>query len=80
MDDFVVRENIKRFEAQLQYVADRGQRAVIERLLKAERQRLRELAELKSPAAPAQVDGVLQPLFMHLSSADQSTPPVCDKT
>ncbi|WP_158582003.1 hypothetical protein [Sphingomonas edaphi] len=57
MDDFVVRENIKRFEAQLQCVADRRQRAVIEKLLKAERERLLELAESKSSAALAQTGG-----------------------
>lgn len=43
MEQFVARENIKRFRAQLASCADEQQRQTLKRLLGAEEQRLREL-------------------------------------
>lgn len=50
MQDFIARENIRRFEAQLAECTDEEQKAVLARLL--ERERLR-LQELKRTAAAA---------------------------
>lgn len=47
MSEFVARQNIRRFEAQLQGDCDSTTRATIEGLLEAERRRLEEL--LKQP-------------------------------
>ena len=43
MDEFIARENIRRFEAQLKTAVDDGQRSALENLLKEERQRLMEI-------------------------------------
>ena len=43
MKEFVARENIKRFEAQLAACADPQQRETLSRLLEAERQQLRNV-------------------------------------
>lgn len=42
MQEFIARENIRRFEAQLSACTDPGQRKILSRLLEAERQRLSE--------------------------------------
>lgn len=42
MQEFVARENIRRFEAQLETCTDPEQRKTLSRLLDAERQRLDE--------------------------------------
>jgi rubrerythrin len=47
MEEFLARENIRRFEAQLESATDEGQRAQISALLKAERQHLREIRRTK---------------------------------
>lgn len=43
MDDYIARENIKRFRAQLQASTDVNQKDVIRELLKAEEAKLDEL-------------------------------------
>lgn len=48
MDEFIARENIKRFKAQLVSSADEDQREEIEALLTAERRRLHELRKAKN--------------------------------
>lgn len=43
MEEFVARENIRRFEAKLSVCADEMQRATLAKLLKEERRRLKEI-------------------------------------
>lgn len=53
MEEFIARENIRRFEARLESATDQGQRAEIQALLDAERRRLREIREAKiTPQQP----------------------------
>lgn len=47
MEEFVARENIKRFEAQLANCTDPEQRDILSRLLEEARHRLSEAAESK---------------------------------
>ena len=49
MEEFIARENIKRFEAQFESSTDESQRAEINALLEAERRRLREIRQAKVP-------------------------------
>lgn len=49
MDDFIARENIRRFEAQLQSSADEMQKREIRRLLNAERRHLQQIEQSQSP-------------------------------
>lgn len=48
MGEFIARENIRRFKAQLQSSIDDAQRAEIEVLLEEERRRLREIRQGKA--------------------------------
>ena len=49
MQEFIARENIRRFEAQLAACSDQAQRETLSRLLAAERQHLAEaLAEKRA--------------------------------
>ena len=48
MQEFIARENIKRFEAQLADCTDEEQRQVILRLLEDEQRRLAEILERQS--------------------------------
>ena len=43
MEEFVARENIRRFEAQLSVCADENQKAILTKLLEQERQRLQDI-------------------------------------
>lgn len=47
MQEFIARENIRRFEAQLAACSDTEQKKVLSRLLEAERQHLAEALEGK---------------------------------
>jgi len=52
VQEFIARENIRRFEAQLDACADPEQRKILSRLLEAERQHLSEaLADKQSGSA-----------------------------
>ena len=51
VEEFIARENIRRFEAQLATCADEKQRALLQKLLKAERERL-EAAKAAKAARP----------------------------
>lgn len=48
MEEFLARENIRRFEAQLKAGCEPEQRAILEKLLGEERQKLRHAQELHS--------------------------------
>lgn len=50
MEEFIARENIKCFEAQLLSTTDEVQRARIEALLASERRHLRDIREAKASA------------------------------
>lgn len=50
MDEFIARENIKRFAAQLRSSPDEGQKDVLRRLLQIEEQKLQEVRASKRPA------------------------------
>lgn len=52
MEEFIARENIRRFEVQLAACTDPGQRETLSRLLEAERQHLDSLAEKRARPAP----------------------------
>ena len=52
MEDFIARENIKRFEAQLESSTDKVQRAEIQALLDAERRRLIEIRSARIAPRP----------------------------
>ena len=47
MEEFIARENIRRFKAQIDECNDEGQRAEMQTLLDAERRRLRGIREAK---------------------------------
>ena len=47
MQEFIARENIRRFEARLAACVNEEQRAVLQRLLDAERQRLVDIQAAK---------------------------------
>jgi hypothetical protein len=49
MEEFVARENIRRFQAQLDACHDPEQRKTLEQLLEAERQRLADAKARKQP-------------------------------
>ena len=51
MDDFITRQNIRRYETQLKGECESEQRAVIEALLDGERRRLQETRSGKRPNA-----------------------------
>lgn len=51
MQEFIARENIRRFEAQLAACTDPEQRKVLSRLLETERNRLKEAVEDKQHQA-----------------------------
>lgn len=53
MEEFVARENIRRFEAQLDACTDDDRRATLLELLEAERQRLAEAQAKKHRQAAA---------------------------
>lgn len=50
MEDFIARENIRRFEAQLQSSADEAQKREIRRLLDAERRHLQQIEQSQHSA------------------------------
>ena len=50
MEDFIARENIRRFEARLQSSADEAQKREIRRLLDAERRHLQQIEQLQNSA------------------------------
>ncbi len=52
MKEFVARENIKRFEAQLVACTDQQQRETLARLLEVERQQLKDARAEKMNVAP----------------------------
>jgi len=52
VEEFIARENIRRFKAQLAACDEPGQRKTLERLLDAERKRLKE-AQIMKAASPA---------------------------
>ena len=47
MEEFLARENIKRFNSQLRSSTDEAQRATLQRLLDAEKQRLQAILDGK---------------------------------
>lgn len=52
MEEFIARENIRRFEAQFDSTTDPNQRAEIKALLDAERQRLQMIRRARTRSAP----------------------------
>jgi rubrerythrin len=52
MEEFIARENIRRFEAQLESSDDEDQKAEIKTLLEAERQHLRQIRRAKMVTTP----------------------------
>ena len=48
MEEFIARENIKRFKAQLRASTDDRQKATLQQLLEAEEQRLQTIVEDKA--------------------------------
>lgn len=50
MEYFIARENIRRFEVQLEASTDEAQKRAIRELLEAERRHLRQLENSRKPA------------------------------
>ena len=53
MDEFIARENIRRFEAQLKTAVDDSQRTALEDLLRDERKHLMEISRVRGRSARA---------------------------